>query len=611
MARGRVLRSAPIGVLATAGVLCAATVAFSLAAAPSSDRVLATVVHGLMVAVPAGVGLAVLRRRPGDRFALLLLASTLLMSVTTAAVSNDSLAYSIGRIAVWLVEPPPVFLLLAFPSGRLTTSRDRVVFAAVVAVDALLYLPTIFVVEHFPEPSPWGLCGNACPPNAFALTGSEPAFAGDIVQPLREGLTVVVFLAVAVLIAGRMRRSAPLGRRALAPVLATAVFRVVALGTYDAARGDGQPSAAVDTLGAIYALTLPLIALGFAGGLVLARLYGAGALERLTHRLRAGVTATELRVEMAEAFEDPALQIAYRAPDEPEHWVSDTGRPVPPPAARPGRVITEVRASGRVVAIDHDAGLALEPGIVAAAATYAVVLLHNSRLVAELQLSLRELADSRARIVSAGVQARRRIERDLHDGAQQRLVALRTHLALESDRQRDSSVSVANALAKLGDDVEETIDEVRSIARGLYPSLLADGGLDEALRAAALGAPIPARVASDGVGRYGPEVETTIYYACVEALQNAVKHAHGATGVWISLSDTGRLRFEVRDDGAGFSEPVSPGAGLTNIRDRLAALGGLVTIESTPGVGTRVAGVLPVNGGPPPAPVAERGTGPA
>src|SRR3954454_20789407 len=103
MARGRVLRSAPIGVLATAAVaLCAVTVAFSLAAAPSGDRALATVVHGLMVAVPAGVGLAVLRRRPGDRFALLLLASTLLMSVTTAAVSNDSLAYSIGRIAVWL-----------------------------------------------------------------------------------------------------------------------------------------------------------------------------------------------------------------------------------------------------------------------------------------------------------------------------------------------------------------------------------------------------------------------------------------------------------------------------------------------------------------------------
>jgi signal transduction histidine kinase len=312
---------------------------------------------------------------------------------------------------------------------------------------------------------------------------------------------------------------------------------------------------------------------------------------------------------MAEAFADPALQIAYRAPHEPEQWMSDTGRSVPAPSARPGRVITEVRASGRVAAIDHDAGLALDPGIVQAAATYAVALLQNGRLVGELQLSLRELAESRTRILSAGVQARRRIERDLHDGAQQRLVALRTHLALESDRVRDRSANIAATLSKLGDDVEDTIDDVRSIAHGIYPSLLADGGLEEALRAAALGAPLPARVDSDGVRRYGPDVETTIYYACIEALQNAAKHAHGATGVWIALSDNGSLRFEVRDDGAGFSEPVSPGAGLTNIRDRLAALGGLVTIESTPGAGTRVAGIVPVNGGPAPAPAAERPNG--
>jgi signal transduction histidine kinase len=594
---GGALPRAPIGVLALAALaLCAATVGFTLAAAPPGDRALAAVVRGLIVAVPAGVGHAALRRRPGDRFALLLLASVLLQSLTTAAVSDDSVPYSIGRIAVWLVEPVLVYLLLAFPSGRLMSSSDRVAFGAVVAVDALLYLPTAFVVDHFPEPSPWGTCGTACPPNAFAFA-AEPAFVGDVVQPLREGLTVVVFLAVAAVIAGRMLRSAPLGRRALAPVLATATIRMVALAAYDVARGGGQPSALPERLADVYVVTLPLIALGFAAGLLRARLYGAGALERLTHRLRAGASATELREEMAEAFDDPALRIAYRAPGEPEQWVNDTGRPVPAPAARRGRMVTEVRASGRVAAIDHDAVLALEPGIVQAAATYALAVQQNNRLVAELQLSVRDLAESRSRILSVGVQARRRIERDLHDGAQQRLVALRTQLALESERLRDRSASTADTLTRLGDDVEETIDEVRSIARGIYPSLLADGGLEEALRAAALGAPLPARVDSDGVRRYEPEVETTVYYACVEALHNAVKHARGATGVWISLSDDGALRFEVRDDGAGFTEPASSaGAGLTNIRDRLAALGGLVTIESDPGVGTRVAGIVPVNG---------------
>jgi len=144
---------------------------------------------------------------------------------------------------------------------------------------------------------------------------------------------------------------------------------------------------------------------------------------------------------------------------------------------------------------------------------------------------------------------------------------------------------------------------VRSIARGIYPSLLADRGLGEALRAAALGTPLPARVDADGVGRYDPEVETTVYYACIEALQNAAKHATGATGVWISMSDTGNLRFEVFDDGAGFAlASHSPGAGLTNLRDRLAAVGGVVTVESEIGVGTRVAGMVPVrrNGWPEP-----------
>jgi signal transduction histidine kinase len=271
--------------------------------------------------------------------------------------------------------------------------------------------------------------------------------------------------------------------------------------------------------------------------------------------------------------------------------------------------VTEVHASGRVAAVEHDAALALEPGIVRAAATYALAVLENNRLVGELRRSLRELSVSRARIISVGDHARRRIERDLHDGAQQRLVVLRANLALESERVRADSATTAAALERLGDEVEETIDDVRSIARGIYPSLLADQGLVEALRAAALGAPLPAQVTADGIGRYAPEVETTVYYACMEALQNAVKHARGATGVWISLSDTGRLRFEVRDDGAGFTPPgPSRGAGLTNLRDRLAALGGAVTIESSPGLGTRVAGSIPVCA---PEPLAARRTMPS
>jgi signal transduction histidine kinase len=594
--RRPLLLAAAIGTLA----LCVATVGFVLAEAPADDRLASAVVFGLLVAVPGGVGIAVLRRRPRDRFALLLLATAVVMSVTTLAVSSDNLAYSTGRTVVWLVEPGLVYLLLAFPFGRLPTRADRAVFRATVLLSSVLYLPTIFFVEHFPEPSPWGMCGAHCPSNAFMVAGTEPWWAGDIVRPVREVLTVAVYLAVVVMLARRTRSAAPLGRRTLAPVLATAGFRVVAIGAYDAARRRGAIGPAHDAIGWIYLLSLPLIAVGFAGGLVSARLYVATSLERLTLRLRAGASATELRAEMAEALEDPALRIAYETPGEPGQWLDDTDRPVA--ALRPGtgRIVTEVRASGRVAAIDHEAALVMEPGIVQAVATYALAVLHNNRLIGELHESLDELSRSRARIVSAGYQARRRIERDLHDGAQQRLVAVRAYLALESERQRGRSASTADALERLGDEVEVTIDEVRSIARGIYPSLLADRGLVEALRAAAFAAPLRARVDSDGVGRYAPEVESTIYYACVEALQNAAKHAAGATGVWISLSDTGVLGFEVRDDGAGFTPRAQAwGSGLTNLRDRLAAVGGVVTVESEAGVGTRVAGIIPV-----PAPAA-------
>jgi len=225
-------------------------------------------------------------------------------------------------------------------------------------------------------------------------------------------------------------------------------------------------------------------------------------------------------------------------------------------------------------------------------------MLENHRLAAEREIQLRELSESRTRILSVGDQARRRIERDLHDGAQQRLVALRATLALESARLRTDSARLGAVLERLGDDVEQTIDEVRSIARGVYPSLLADTGLVEALRAAARIAPVPARVDTDGIGRYAPEIETTIYFVCVEALQNAVKHARSASGVWISVRDDGRLHFEVIDDGVGFApDTAATGSGLVNLRDRIAALGGVLTVEASPGAGTRIAGAVPVPAG--------------
>jgi signal transduction histidine kinase len=207
------------------------------------------------------------------------------------------------------------------------------------------------------------------------------------------------------------------------------------------------------------------------------------------------------------------------------------------------------------------------------------------------------VSESRARIQATADEERRRIERDLHDGAQQRLVALRIQLELEAEEAEPADAERAATLRRLGADVEEAIDEMRSLARGIYPAALADRGLADALRAAALRSPLPATVLAVGVGRYAREIETTAYFCCLEALQNASKHAHGASAAVIELSEGGALRAEIRDDGAGFDvATTAQGSGLVNMRDRLSAVGGELVTVSKPGSGARVIITIPLDG---------------
>jgi signal transduction histidine kinase len=224
-----------------------------------------------------------------------------------------------------------------------------------------------------------------------------------------------------------------------------------------------------------------------------------------------------------------------------------------------------------------------------------VMTLDNHRLSAQTSSLLREVRESRARIQAAADEERRRIERDLHDGAQQRLVALRIKLELAAERTGGGEGERAVALRGLGGDVEEALDEIRSLARGIYPSPLADRGLVEGLRAAALRNPLPTTVLAAGVQRYSREVESAAYFCCLEALQNAAKHAQGASAAVIDLYDNGALRVEIRDDGAGFDpRAVAGGLGFTSMRDRVAAVGGEIDITSSPGRGTCVTASIPL-----------------
>jgi signal transduction histidine kinase len=203
------------------------------------------------------------------------------------------------------------------------------------------------------------------------------------------------------------------------------------------------------------------------------------------------------------------------------------------------------------------------------------------------------LALSRARLVAAGDTERRRIERDLHDGAQQSLVALRVKLRLATDLIEQDPELARRKAQELGRMIDGIIEDIRALAAGIYPPVLASSGLAEALASVAQRSPIPATVDAVGVGRCRPEVETAVYFCCSEALQNAAKHAHRATAISIWLRRDGDLRLEVRDDGAGFPPgAVGSGRGLANMRERIESIGGTLDIRSAPGEGVRVVGLV-------------------
>ena len=220
--------------------------------------------------------------------------------------------------------------------------------------------------------------------------------------------------------------------------------------------------------------------------------------------------------------------------------------------------------------------------------------LENAELSAALRESRRELVDARARIILASDQARRMLERDLHDGAQQRLTAIQIKLEMAQESALDEDL--VRQLESVSADVELAVDELRALARGIYPAVLRDHGLADAVRSLTIRAPIPTGVTDEGIGRCSAPVEAAVYFCTSEAVQNAVKHAGPDARVTVVLrrGQSGDIQFWVTDDGVGMAMPIRPGGiGLISMRDRIAAVGGELDITSSPGRGTTVRGTVP------------------
>jgi signal transduction histidine kinase len=251
---------------------------------------------------------------------------------------------------------------------------------------------------------------------------------------------------------------------------------------------------------------------------------------------------------------------------------------------------------GAEVALVHDGRLSADDEIVRAVGALALAGLRYDRMRTRLAASLAQLETSRRRIASAADQERARIERDLHDGAQQRLIALRVRLTLVEELLRRDPRAGGEALLALGDEVDVTLDELRALAHGVYPSMLRDRGLAQAVRGVAAQAPLPVRVQTIRLTQHSTDIDTALYFTCLEALQNVIKHAPTATRVRITLRENEILTLDVRDDGPGFHPRLAEerGNGLRNMRDRIEAVGGSLTIESAPGSGTRIMAFVPL-----------------
>jgi signal transduction histidine kinase len=584
--------------LVGAGVVVAVAVTFVLAPIGGSLGAmrLESAARLVVAGFPVAVGLYAWRGVPFGRLGIMLVLSGVVWLVVTFALANTALAYSIGRVADWIGWAALVYLVLAFPEGRLVGRVDRVLAASFGLVVAVLWLPTALLVNRYPTPSEWVTCSANCPHNAFMVAGHEPGVVASVVVPLRELLVVLLFLAVVARLVQRIVSASRIRRRTLTPVLAVAVAGILVTAFGLVVRHLAPESSALTVTRWLAAFALPAMALAFLVGLLRWRLYVGASLRRFAASVSSSARPGGVRDAFADAFEDPTLAIVY--PVAENRWAAADGRPVDVPVVGSGRSVTDLHdAAGSVVAVlIHDQALEAETAFINVIGSYASLTLENQRLAADVANLVQEMQATQARAAASADDARERIERDLHDGAQQRLIALRIKLQLAAERSGDTAADTTAQFKQLGIEVQLAIDELRALAAGVFPAVLGDFGPLTALKQAVRAAPVPTTVSAVNVGRYRPEVERAIYFSCLEALQNIYKHARTATTADVRIATRGReLTFEVTDNGFGFDlGAVALGAGLHNMHDRVASLGGSLTIDAGRGRGTRVTGSIPL-----------------
>lgn len=542
---------------------------------------------------PVLVGLYWVRRRPHSRFGPMLIAFGLVAAVYILQSSANPWLFGIGVFWENVIYVATLVLILAFPTGRLDGVAARLIVLVAFLAAAVPATMIEFVLPRVGAGASISGCRELCPENALAVT-SDPDLAVTLADIYRPAAIVVAFATAALLI-WRFMSGTPPQRRALAIGTPVAlVFLVLQTIYLLLSYWPTEMTGLQEVVRWTFVGARALIWYGFLAALIGAQLFADRVMQRLVRLSLKRPSGGELDGMVREALGDPRLRLVFRNPrtgawDDADGVLAKGGR------ARRGRDVTLVERHGRPdVAILHDAQLNDDPELLQAAGAVALLAAENAELDAAWNDAVLELRRSRARLIRAADGERQKLERNLHDGVQQHLIGIRIKLGLAADGAGDERLR--DRLDAIGDSVETALDELREVSHGIYPPVLADWGIVPALEHARAGATTPISIHARGVDRYQPEVESALYYCCMEAVQNAVKHGGPGVRVSITLSeDADELRFVVSDDGPGFQpSTVRRGIGLQNMQDRLGALDGRLAIATGAGRGTTVTGSIPL-----------------
>jgi signal transduction histidine kinase len=575
----RVLRQPEISVVAATAAVGVAAAAGSVWFAETSDHVdrpavRAALVSWVVLTYVIG-GVVAWWRRPG-RFGPLLITAGFTMFVSSLSMANVAVPFTIG-IAFDLV-PAVLFMhaFLAFPTGYLHSRAERVLIA--------IGYVTCFAVQLLTM-----ALGGFGDGNLLEVV-SMPRLAERIARGQLYVVSAIVVVGVGFLIWGRgprrlMRAPIRLLVNAFAASLLTIAFLFAA-----GAGGLTEGHLIFETIRRVSFFVIGLAPIAFFVGLLQARLLRSSVGD-LVLELRDSPGAPDLRDALVRALRDPSLTVAFWLPDFQTYADAD-GREVDLVAAADGRATTLIERNGvRVAALLHDRALKDEPELLDAVTAAAAIALENGRLNAELKARAEELAESRARVVDAEQKERQRLERNLHDGAQQRLVALSLDLS-RLDEHLDDDPEARGRVERAREQIALSLAELRDVARGIHPAVVSAHGLEVALEDLVVHAAVPVDLATSMSGRLPESLEVAAYYVVCESLANVGKYAD-ATSVRVTVTHRGgELVVEVVDDGVGGAD-TERGSGLRGLADRVETLGGRLRVWSPRGGGTRVRAEMP------------------